>query len=194
MINSKDDLLYYIKQDALAEGYEGTKPKPFGSWPNKIWKYKIYLRKAEYYRNTKGNNLLKKILEKYYLYKYTRLGIQLGFTIPLNVAKEGLSIPHYGTIIINSNCHIGKNCRIMADVIVGSTSGKNIAATIGNNVYIGAGAKIIGDITIGNDVCIGANAVVTKNVENAITVAGIPARKISDTNSRLNLSATLFKG
>lgn len=55
-------------------------------------------------------------------------------------------------------------------VIIGSTNGINVAATIGDNVYIGAGAKIIGAITIGDDVCIGANSVVTKDIENGITV------------------------
>lgn len=193
MIRNKEDLKYYLERDRIADGFEGSKPKKIGGWPNAIWKYKVYLRKAEYFRNIEKKNILQIILEKYYLLRYTHLGIKLGYTIPLNVAEEGLSLPHYGTIIVNGKSHIGKNCRIMADVVVGSTNGVNIAATIGDNVYIGAGAKIIGNIIIGNDVCIGANAVVTKNVEGGITVAGIPARRISDSNSRVNLNNELFK-
>lgn len=193
MIRNKEDLKYYLERDRIADGFEGSKPKIIGGWPNAIWKYKVYLRKAEYFRNIEKKNILQIILEKYYLLRYTHLGIKLGYTIPLNVAEEGLSLPHYGTIIVNGKSHIGKNCRIMADVVVGSTNGVNIAATIGDNVYIGAGAKIIGNIIIGNDVCIGANAVVTKNVEGGITVAGIPARRISDSNSRVNLNNELFK-
>lgn len=50
--------------------------------------------------------------------------------------------------------------------------------TIGNNVMIGCGAKILGNINIGNDVKIGANAVVLKNVEENSTVVGIPAKAI----------------
>ncbi|MGN0602104.1 MAG: serine O-acetyltransferase [Oscillospiraceae bacterium] len=192
MITTKEDLKRCLYADATADNYIGKRPKIIGSWREDIWKYKIYLRKAEYYRNT-ARGIIGKLLEKYYLLQYTRFGMKLGYTIPLNVAEEGLSLPHYGTIIINSSSHIGKNCRIMADVIVGSTSGINVAAKIGDNVYIGAGAKIIGNITIGNDVCIGANAVVTKDVEEGITVAGIPAHKISDNNSRVNLSEALFK-
>ena len=62
--------------------------------------------------------------------------------------------------------------------------GGNAAATIGDNVFIGTGAKIIGDITIANDVAIGAGAVVTKDIlEAGITVAGVPAKKVSDHNS-----------
>lgn len=191
MIQSREDLKYYIDRDALADGHQTGKPSFVGGWPSTIWKYKIYLRKAEYYRNV-NKGLLGKIVGKYFMLKYTQYGIRLGYTIPLNVVDEGLSLPHYGTVIINSNSHIGKNCRIMADVCVGSTSGVNIAATIGDNVYIGTGAKIIGQIVIGDDVCIGANAVVTKSVGDGITVAGIPAKKISDKSSRENLSKLLF--
>lgn len=192
MIKNKETLKYYLERDRIADGFVGNGPKATGGWPNTIWKYKVYLRKAEYFRNIDKKNFFQKIFEKYYLIRYTRLGIKLGYTIPLNVAEEGLSLPHYGTIIINANAHIGRNCRIMADVCIGSTSGVNIAAKIGDNVYIGAGAKIIGQVNIGNDVCIGANAVVTKSVESEKTVAGSPAKVISNKTSRCNLCSKLF--
>lgn len=193
MINTKSELRHYLRQDAIADNYRGNSPKLIGSWPNTIWKYKVALRKAEYYRNLHKKNIVTKVLGAFWLLRYTNLGMKLGYTIPLNVAEEGLSLPHYGTIIINGSAHIGKNCRIIADVCIGSTNGINAAATIGDNVYIGAGAKIIGKLNIGNDVCIGANAVVTKDIGDGITVSGIPARKISENNSRINLSNELFK-
>lgn len=193
MINNKIDLQYYLERDRIADGFIGRKPKLIGGWPNMIWKYKVYLRKAEYYRNQNKKNVFQKVFEKYYLIKYTRLGIKLGYTIPLNVIEEGLSLPHYGTIIVNGNSHIGKNCRIMTDVVIGSTNGLNFAATIGDNVYIGTGAKIIGQISIGDNVCIGANSVVIKTFKNNITIAGIPAKKISDNTSYVNLSPKLFE-
>lgn len=192
MIKTKSELQYYLKQDALADNYVGRYPRLIGSWSNLIWKYKVALRKAEYYRNIEKKSILDKAVGVLWLLRYTKLGIKLGFTIPLNVTEEGLSLPHYGTIIINANSHIGKNCRIMADVVVGSTNGVNVAATIGNNVYIGAGAKIIGNIVIGDDVCIGANAVVTRMVESGITVGGIPAKKISNGNSWRNINNMLL--
>lgn len=193
MIKTRNDLWYYLRQDAIADNYMGKAPKIIGGWNNTIWKYKVALRKAEYYRNMDKKNIFTEIIGIFWLLRYTNLGIKLGYTIPLNVVDEGLSLPHYGTIIINGNAHIGKNCRIMADVCIGSTNGINTSATIGNNVYIGTGTKIIGQLNIGNDVCIGANAVVTKDVEDGITVAGIPARKISDNNSRVNLNNELFE-
>lgn len=192
MIKNKMDLKYYLEQDKVADNFEGIRPRIIGGWPNQIWRYKIYLRKAEYYRNVDKKNIFHKILGKYYLFKYTYLGIKLGYTIPLNVVEEGLSLPHYGTIIINGNAHVGKNCRIMAGVVIGSTNGINDAATIGSNVYIGTGAKIIGKVTIGDNVCIGANSVVTKDVLERITVAGVPAKKISNKDSKKNLCKNIF--
>ena len=116
----------------------------------------------------------------------------MGFTIPLNVFGAGLSIPHYGTIIVNGNSKVGENCRLMADVVIGSTNGINVAATIGDNAYIGTGAKVIGAIKIGNNVCIGANAVVNLDIESNSTVAGVPAKVISHEGSMKNLTKELF--
>lgn len=115
--------------------------------------------------------------------KYHRLGVKLGFTIPLNVFDEGLSIAHYGTIVVNSNSVIGKNCRIQEGVNIGASGGDK-APRIGDNVFIGTGAKIIGDVVIGDNIAIGANAVVTKSfVDNGITLAGVPAKIISHNDS-----------
>ncbi|GAA3319001.1 hypothetical protein GCM10020331_024100 [Ectobacillus funiculus] len=57
---------------------------------------------------------------------------------------------------------------------------KGAVPKIGNNVYIGPGAKIFGGITIGNNVSIGANSVVTKDVPDNVTVVGIPAKIIAE--------------
>ncbi len=105
-----------------------------------------------------------------------------------------MSIAHYGTIVVNSAAKVGKNCRIHEGVNIGATNGSAKAPIIGDNVFIGTGAKIIGDITIANDVAIGANAVVVKSIEDSgVTYGGIPAKKISDKNSHSNLSSFLFE-
>lgn len=71
--------------------------------------------------------------------------------------------------------------------------GGKYAATIGDNVFIGTGAKIIGDISIANNVVIGANSVVCKSIEEpGITVAGIPAKKISEKDSRYFINSKLL--
>lgn len=112
------------------------------------------------------------------------MSLKLGFSIPLNCFGPGLSIAHYGCLVVG-NAKVGKNCRIQEDVNIGATGGIPQAATIGDNVFIGTGAKIIGKIHIANNVSIGAGSVVVKDIdEEGCTVAGVPARVISKNGSR----------
>lgn len=90
--------------------------------------------------------------------------------------QSGLVLLHPVGVVINSKVHGGKNVAIESGVVIGDEKG--FAPTLGDNVFIGSGAKIIGNIRIGNDVKIGANAVVTKDVPNNVTVVGIPAKII----------------
>ena len=192
MITSKKELKYYLSQDAIALKCENKRhPKIFG---DEVWKFQITLRKTEYYNNLYRNS------KKFYIFhllfyriKFHKLSVKLGFSIPLNVFGPGLSIAHYGTIVVNSAAKVGKNCRIQEGVNIGATSGSSKAPQIGDNVFIGTGAKIIGDISIADDVSIGANAVVVKSItESGVTFAGVPAKKISDNNSHSNLAPKLF--
>lgn len=80
-------------------------------------------------------------------------------------------------IVLHKDCTIGNNVRIDQNVTIGGRKGPG-APHIGNNVRIGAGAKVLGAITIGNNVKIGANAVVVKDVASNTTVVGIPAKPI----------------
>lgn len=75
---------------------------------------------------------------------------------------------------------MGENCQIYQQVTIGNNGG---IPTIGNNVEICAGAKVIGPITIGDDVVIGANAVVTKNIPSHSVVVGSPAKIIKTRDS-----------
>ncbi len=67
-----------------------------------------------------------------------------------------------------------------AAVTIGGRSKQKNVPRIGNNVYIGAGAKVLGDISIGNDVVIGAGAVVISSVQSNCAVAGVPAKVIRE--------------
>jgi serine O-acetyltransferase len=109
----------------------------------------------------------------------------LGFSIPINVFGPGLSIAHRGTIVVNHGARVGANCRLHVCVNIGTEAGKsNGAPEIGDNCYIGPGAKLFGPIRLGDNLAIGANAVVNASFpEGNMTIGGVPAKKISDKGS-----------
>ena len=87
---------------------------------------------------------------------------------------EGFVLLHTVGVVINSEVAAGKNLTIENGVTIGAEKGES--PTLGDNVFIGAGAKIIGDVKIGSDVKIGANAVVLKDLPDGATAVGVPAR------------------
>lgn len=147
------------------------------------YKYAFWLRTCSF---AYSNSLL-----KYLFYPFAKLILnhfkfKLGISIPPSTKiNSGLYIGHFGGIVINGNCEIGKNFNISQGVTLGVTNrGKNKGCPkVGDNVYIGPGAKIIGAVTIGNNVAIGANCVVTKSIPDNSVAVGIPARIISQEGS-----------
>jgi len=188
MIKSKQDLKEYLEADKKALDIRNRKkPKLLH---DVIWSYQILLRKCEYYQNCR-KDILGRLYCKYLKLKLVKRNHKLGFSIPLNVFDKGLSIAHYGTIVINANASVGEYCRLHEGVTIGVTGadykdrdGKDNAAKIGNRVFIATGAKIIGRVTIADGVAIGANSVVVKDIlEPNTTWGGVPAKKISDKGS-----------
>jgi serine O-acetyltransferase len=92
---------------------------------------------------------------------------------------EGLFIAHIGGIHINPEAIVGKNCDIAHRVTIGASAmGRKGSPTIGDNVYIGTGATLIGKIKIGSGAKIAANTLVMTNVPEGATVMGVPGRII----------------
>lgn len=181
MIKSKKDYKDYVIKDELANG---GKHRSF-YFCDELKKYLRLIRKREYLKYLQSKSKILKpcidIYELYLKYKMHKLGVKLGFNIPLNIVGPGLRIDHWGFLAISSDAKIGKNCHIFGDVTIGvkDNSGSK-APIIGDNVTIGAGARIIGPIKIANNCKIGANAVVTHSVlEEGKTIIGIPARVIN---------------
>ena len=171
MIQTKDDLKWYVQQDMernqVAIG--GCK-----NWIKihanpRLW-FTYNLRYYEYYYNRK-HNLWNRTMCLFHYIIHKHLCYKLGFTIYANNFGPGLYIMHYGTIVVNHACRIGANCNINADVNIGMGG-----SIIGDNVYIAPGVKIIKPVRIGNNVMIGANAVVNKDVPDNCVVAGVPAK------------------
>ncbi len=97
---------------------------------------------------------------------------------------KGLFIDHGMGVVIGETAEIGDNVVMFHGVTLGGT-GKGTGKrhpTVGNNVFIGSGAKVLGPINIGDNAKIGANAVVLKDVPNNATAVGIPAKIINSKN------------
>ena len=176
MIKNRKDLQEYLLADQIALGRK--KKKTLLS--DEIWMYEILLRKCEYYNNI-SPNIIRKLRGGVYRFLRHQLGIKCGFSIPVNTCGKGLCIAHVVTIIINPKVRIGENCRIHAGVNIGADARvDDDVPVIGDNVYIGPGARIFGKIVIANNIAIGANAVVNKDfLKPNVSIAGIPAKVIS---------------
>ncbi|HOK35672.1 MAG TPA: serine acetyltransferase [Paludibacteraceae bacterium] len=178
MITDKETYKYYLKSDLHA--YQLSRITWLNFWKMDCLRFQCRLRKIEYLFNVKKKNPFCKFYLLCLQILNHRLGTRLGLSIPKNVFGAGLCIVHYGTIVVSPFAKIGKNCRIHPSTCIGEYNG---APTIGDNVYIGPGAKIFGNITIGNNVAIGANSVVNKNIPDNVTIGGIPAKIISNKSS-----------
>lgn len=183
MIQSKLDLKEYIYLDNNWLLPNNIKEKIIGdyaTYPSRSLKrYLYYLRKQEYYINTYNGNPLKGLLNLYYERKKNRLGLKMGIEIGPNCFKKGLNVYHIGSIIVNPAVRAGENCSLHGANCIGNNGIDPECPVLGNNVDIGYGAVLIGNIKIADNIKIGANAVVNKSfLEEGCTIAGVPARVV----------------
>jgi serine O-acetyltransferase len=106
--------------------------------------------------------------------------IELPFTAEIG---PGLELPHIGYVIVSSHAKIGANCTLTQGVTLGHARGgqqqKSGDPVLGDRVYVGPGAAVIGPVTVGDDALIGPGAVVTRSVPARAVVVGNPARILS---------------
>jgi serine O-acetyltransferase len=185
------DLVRWVRADAVSRGVPNIAR---GVVFDPVFRFTVYLRFNEWLVN-RGSSLAVRAVPTLV---FRRLSVRLGFSVPPNVFGPGLAIVHYGTLIVSPDTRVGKNCRIHADVNIGGAVGfmdpaaaALAAPVIGDDCYIGPGAKIYGAIRIGNSCVIGANSVVNKSFDNdCVTIAGVPAKIIKHAGS----DGMLFRG
>lgn len=161
----KADLFRYIPSDySLNNLIKGFRSQGF--------RYMFFYRLKEDVSKKNPLWLVYKLLLRHYTYKY---GFQIGGKI-----GKGFYIGHFRTIVVNPDAKIGNNCNIAHNVTIGVTrrGDREGVPTIGNEVWIGAGAIIVGKIVIGNNVLIAPGAYVNFDVPDNSIVMGNPGKVI----------------
>ena len=169
---SRPTLRQLIAEDYQANGRDWTKPgfRSLAVYRFGVWRMGI------------RSKILRAPFSMLYRCMFRRCRNVYGIELPYSV-KVGrrVVIEHQHGIVIHGNSVIGDDCHIRQGVTLGNKSldAPFDAPTLGNNVNVGAGAKILGKITIGDGANIGANAVVLKDVPAGALAVGVPARIVS---------------
>jgi serine O-acetyltransferase len=157
------------------------------------YQYIFWMRTCLYAR---GNPLLRiwlypigRVMLRRYKFKY---GISIPFESRIG---SGLYIGHFGGIVVTVGSVIGKNCNLYhgASLLAGGLEPQGLAPTIGDNTFIGPGAKVIGPVKIGNNVLIAANSVVVRDVPDNAVVMGSHGGIISYHGSVHNILNTDYE-
>lgn len=182
---TKSELKYLIAQDMLR--YGKRQPLSLLRFLRYFYvevipglKWSIIFRRCQYYR---GKN---KLLFYFYFLWLRRLKYKYGFDISYRTKiGKGLYIGHSGGIVIHGDAEIGDYCNLSQGMTIGVLIRGNQSGIpkIGNRVFIGPGAVILGGITVGNEALIGTNAIVTFDVPEKAVVASPLATIISDKGS-----------
>lgn len=127
--------------------------------------------------------VVKQLLRLLYIAMKTVVVVCFGIYIPSAFKMgRGFAIHNFAGIFIPPTT-AGDNLLVFQNVTIGHLRGQGgKPPKIGNNVFLGAGAKVMGDITIGDNVVVGANSLVMNDVPDGCTVIGVPARIVSRDN------------
>lgn len=188
MIETKQqlkDILAYEKKLYWGDGQEKESVYQYilafiKDHPNyRVWKYNVLLRKTGYYYTRRKKDPIGAVLYFWFCRKKNRLGRKLGIELNERTFDKGLIIYHTQGIVVNGRAIVGKNCHLHGNNCIG-TDGKTFdCPVLGDNVTLGVGAKVLGNIKIADNIKIAAGAVVVHSFEEpGITIGGVPARKL----------------
>jgi serine O-acetyltransferase len=143
-----------------------------------VWALVIYrLSRALFLMPLAGVRIFARLVA-YVMHKVCELLFSVSIPPSTSIGR-GLYIGHGGPIYIHPDVHCGEDLKIGPGVVIGQRGmGAQGVPTIGDDVYVGVGAKILGKVTVGSTVRVGANSVIVQNVPDAVTVFGVPARVV----------------
>lgn len=146
----------------------------------KIVRWQVNSRFADYYIWKAKKHIWARLPQWFFIMRRNTLASKIGIEINSMLIDEGFLLYHISGTVINGSTKIGKNCHLHGNNCLGNSGPNNLKCpTLGDNVRLGVGAKVIGGVYVANDITIAAGAVVTKSFyERGITIGGIPAKKI----------------
>ncbi len=168
---TKKDLYRYGGLTGISGLLKGLKKPGF--------RYTYLLRKMETAGRYSPAYIFYSLFKRHYSYKY-------GFQIPAGtLIGAGFFLGHFGNVVINGDATIGRNCNIAHGVTIGQSNrgARKGVPSIGNNVWIGANAVIVGKITIGNNVLIAPLTYVNTDIPENSIVIGNPCKIIGKENA-----------
>lgn len=176
-----------LKTDIISDYMRYGKPMSLGNFLHVYivhpgFRVTLWYRVSRRMKNIKRIGFLSKLATLWLLHQQLKAGITLN---PGTEIGPGLYIPHPGCIVVNPDCVIGSNVYLSHDVLIGKAhSGPRFGVpVVGDGVFIGAGARLLGKLTVGDNAAIGANAVVLSDVPPHTFSAGAPARVVKYTGA-----------
>lgn len=139
---------------------------------NPGFRFIYFLRKSQQSQSKSPLGILYRLMLRYYQIKY---GFQISHKTEIG---EGFYLGHWGTVVVNPKAKIGKNCNLAHGVTIGQTNRgkKQGVPQIGDNVWIGTNAVIVGNIKIGTNVLIAPLTYVTENIPDNSIATGNPMK------------------
>jgi serine O-acetyltransferase len=172
VIASREQLKAYVGADLERLGH--TRWRARYRLTRRIAYFQWLLRRSEYWVNARSGDPVGRVVGAVLKLRVLRLGERLGFDVPRNVFGPGLSIAHRGLLVVNGDTRVGARCRIHHGVTLGGTEAGS--PRIGDDVFIGPNAVVIGPVTVGDGAFIFPGAVVVQDVGAGMGAAGVPAR------------------